>query len=140
MRKRRLVLGLLIASAVTFVGGCTIPATKAYPQLGPVTRVEVNVRSEAVKVIDDPAQVTRIVEFVDSHCRGWGGNSDMFGVPIPRVAANFYNGNEFKGRFGVGAGFFETQREGDFASQRAGSQEEREFLELLGVGDYLYKP
>jgi hypothetical protein len=49
------------------------------------------------------------------------------------VTVQFYDGAEFKGHFGVGRNFLETQREGGFFSQRVSSAEVRRFLDLVGV-------
>ena len=136
MRDRRLVLGPLLIATAMAVGCCALtPGTKTYSPLGPVTRVEVHVNGRTVQVIDDPVRVARIVEYADAHRQDWGGTSDMFGVPVPRVSADFYEGDKFRGHFGVGPGYFETQREGDFASRVASKREEREFLELLDMGN-----
>jgi hypothetical protein len=142
MRKRPLTSGLLFAVAVLAVGCCALASgTKTYSPLGPVTRIEVHTDGQPVKVIDDPVRVARIVEYADARRQRWGGTSDAFGVPVPRVSAFFYEGDKFRGHFGVGPGFLETQRDGDFASRVASEREEREFLELLDVGNYdLRKP
>lgn len=57
-------------------------------------------------------------------------------MPVPQIVADFYDGSEFKGHFGVGPGFFECHRDGDFASKRCGGRESRAFLEILGLLDY----
>ncbi len=133
-KRRRLFIVLLIASA-TVAGCCLGPWGTTYPPLGPVTRIEVkdDRKDDHVHVIDDPAEVQRVVEFVNGHRRGWGWLSDWAGVPVPQVSAYFYNGTEFKGHFGVGPGFFECQREGDFASKHCSDSQGRLFLKLVGL-------
>lgn len=54
---------------------------------------------------------------------------------MPKVEAEFFDGQRFKGSFGVGENFFETQREGGFFSKTASSNGVREFLTLLNVDD-----
>ena len=124
---------------VLLLGGCSLVLpVRSYPPLGVVTRIEVKDRRNGnpVRVIDDPAAVKRVVEFVDGQERGWGGQADWAGVPIPQVSAYFYNGSEFLGHFGVGSGFFECQRVGDFSSKSCSTAHERLFLELIGLPGY----
>ena len=90
------------------------------------------------RTITDSNQVQQIVEFVDGQRRGWG-LLDIGGVPVPEVTVEFYNGEEFRGSFGVGDGFFECQREGDFASKFCGLRDQRRFLELIGETNYKFR-
>lgn len=132
----RSVASIGLMSAVLLSGGCRLgPPVRSYSPLGQVTRVEVKTgpSGDHVRVIDDPAEVGRIVEFVNGHRGGWGGSSDWLGVPVPQVSAYFYSGSEFRGHFGVGPGFFECQREGDFSSKRCAGAEARQFLDLVGL-------
>jgi hypothetical protein len=74
MRKsnyRRIAI-LVCACAAATVACCVWPWGRTFPTLGPVTRVKVTAGTSdrEVRVIDDPAQVRQIVEFVDSHRRG----------------------------------------------------------------------
>jgi hypothetical protein len=121
----------------TAVVGCLIvPTEKSYPPFDTATRIEVKYpRSETLRVIDNPVQIQKIVEFVDSHPHGWGID-DLFGIPIPLLTINFYEGAVFKGNFGVGPGYFVTHRAGDFASLSVSSWQEKRFLELIGEGDF----
>jgi hypothetical protein len=135
VRKQRRLSIVLLLVMLPVVGCCLDPWGSRYPALGSVTRVEVrDLSGKTLRTIDDPAEVQRLVEYVDGHRRGWG--SGWAGPPIPQVVAEFYNGSEFKGHFGVGPGFFECQREGDFASKNCWSWQERRFLELVGLPDY----
>lgn len=79
----------------------------AYAPMGGVTRIEVtdNV-STPLKRIRDKKQVDAIVGFIDKHASGW--SSPWAGVPVPKIVVNLYDGQEFKGHFGAGNGFFET--------------------------------
>ena len=140
-QKRLPIILLLIAAGVAGcyleLWGYLIPKI-TYPPLGPITRIEIKAGASdgQVQVIDEPSKVRRIVEFVDGHLGGWGGASDWAGVPVPQVTVSLYEGAEFKGHFGVGPGFFECQRNGQFASKHCSAREERQFLELVGLLDY----
>ncbi len=79
--------------------------------------------------ITDSARISRIIAFVDSHREGW--YTPWYGIPVPGVSIEFYNGTEFKGSFGVGKNFLEIQRDGGFYSQDATSDEVNSFLALL---------
>jgi hypothetical protein len=106
-----------------------------FSTLGPVTSVTVvglDGSKELVKITDQQV-VSQIVAFVDSRRTGW--ETPWYGIPVPTVTAEFFKGTQFKGSFGSGANFFETQREGVFCSQRASPSDVRRFLDLLGVGD-----
>jgi hypothetical protein len=138
MRNRKWPLILLLLAAATVGVCCFGPWGTTYSPLGPVTRIKVTLvpSNKEVRVIEDPAEVLRVVEFVDGHRRGWGWLSGWGGVPVPQVTASFYDGPEFKGHFGVGPGFFECQREGDFKSKTCWSWQERRFLELVGMPEH----
>jgi hypothetical protein len=103
-----------------------------YPLLGTVTLIEIkNNSDEMIRRIEDREQVREIVSFVDKERSDW--SHPWYGVPVPKVVANFYDGDKFKGHFGVGAKFLETQREGDFVSKHATTEQCRAFLSLLSV-------
>lgn len=78
VRERRvLLIGLLLATVA--VGGCFWgPWGTTYPPLGPVTRIKVRggPNNKELRVIVDPAEVRRVVAFVDDRRRGWGWLSD----------------------------------------------------------------
>ena len=110
--------------------------SKSFPELGKVTRIEARTNEkENVKTIVDPGQISKIVAFVDAHRSGWGGSGDMYGVPVPRIILDFYDADNFKGHFGIGKGFVETQRVGAFASRSISEREAQEFLNLIGMSD-----
>ena len=109
--------------------------TTSFAQLGKVTKIEVTGTGGAVvKKIVDGKRIAQIVAFVDKNAAGWGGANDWAGVPVPQIVANFYEGANFKGHFGVGANFFETQRDGDFLSKSASDDARAEFLDLIKSG------
>jgi hypothetical protein len=80
--------------------------------------------------ISDPESIQRIVAFVDANKEGW--RVPWYGVPVPAVTVEFYDGKTFRGSFGVGKDFFETQRDGGFWSKDAKSDEVGRFLDLVG--------
>ena len=93
----------------------------------------------ALKKITDKKQISKISAFVDKNASDWGGVSDWAGVPVPKVVFNFYDGEKFKGHFGIGSNFFETQRNGDFVSKNASKSEREELLILAGIDKSLVK-
>jgi hypothetical protein len=107
--------------------------------LGQVTSVNVvgHDHSKPFTKVTDPQKVSQIVAFVDSHRTGW--IKPWYGIPVPVVTAEFFNGTAFKGSFDAGNAFFETQREGGFFSQSTSSREVHSFLGLLGVDDATFR-
>lgn len=119
-----LVLPLVLTS-------CSGP-TRSFPSVGRLTRIEITDNHDrTIKIIEDERRIGKVIAFIDEHRTGWG--TPLAGVPIPTTIANLYDGEEFRGHFGVGPDFFETQREGDFVSKPASEGERREFLDLIGV-------
>jgi hypothetical protein len=123
-------VGLLWASMLTGSAGCR---HRDFASLGTVTSVNIvgQNRLPLRTKITNPQNVPVLVDFVDSQRTGW--NTPGAGVPVPVVIAEFYEGNTFKGHFGVGKNFFETQRDGRFFSKDASPEDLRHFLELAGV-------
>ena len=108
--------------------------TSSFPLVGKVTRIEVtNNMSVPLKKITDKNQISKISAFIDKNVSGWGSFGDWAGTPVPKVVANLYDGEKFKGHFGVGSNFFETQRNGDFMSKSASQSEIKEFLNVVGI-------
>ena len=120
--------GLLAFMALV---GCS--TTRNFPMLGSVTTVVVVGRngSQPLSKITDARSILQIVAFVDGHRTSWG--TPWYGIPVSFVTAQFFNGSEFKGSFGVGQNFLETQRNGGFYAQRASLEEIQNFLNLLGI-------
>ena len=87
--------------------------------------------SHVLKRIEEAAEISRIVGFVDQHRKGWTVPSAD--IPIPRVHADFYDGGTFLAGFGVGRGFFETHHDGIFMSKSASDSDEKKFLEIIGL-------
>ena len=112
--------------------GCGTPNhSRELPAIGSVTSITVSRRSGSPEntEITGKAAISEIVDFVDEHRAGWG--KPWFGIPVPVVTAEFYDGSEFKGSFGVGGYLFETQRDGDFFTRSASPAEVLRFLELV---------
>ena len=112
--------------------GCSSHPIRNFPALGHVTTINVTDQdaSGLSSSITDSAKISQITAFVDSHRSGW--YQPWYGVPVPRVSVEFHNGTELEGSFGVGKNFLETQRDGNFYSQDATSDEVDGFLTLLG--------
>ncbi len=129
---------ILSLALLLFIAGCS--GSKTFPEMGRITRIEVRTNErENIKTIVEPNQISKIVAFVDTHRFGWGGSGDMYGVPVPRVILDFYEDENFKGHFGIGKGFFETQRVGDVASKSISEVEGQEFLNLVEIRAELLK-
>jgi len=105
--------------------------TRPFPGMGQVTAITVRERDTSTlsSKITDSARISQIVAFVDSHREGW--YAPWYGIPVPSVSIEFYNGTEFKGSFGVGKNFLEIQRDGGFYSQDATPDEVNRFFALL---------
>lgn len=93
--------------------------------------------SDTLRTITGPDSIARLLAFVNDRNHGWG-ELDMFGVPIPKITAGFYTSRdavsrEYRGRFGAGATFFETQRAGSLGTRPATIEELEEFAGLIGV-------
>lgn len=128
------VFTLPVAFLLVSCGTLTRPVQPiAFPPLGPVTRISVfgSDASKPLVTITDAQKISQIVAFVDSHRLGW--EAPWYGIPVPTVTAEFFDRTEFKGHFGVGRDFFETQREGVFRSQQASVNDVHQFLDLVGL-------
>jgi hypothetical protein len=130
MKIRFLMLLMAISMTACSVGKRDLP--REFPMLGQVSSVNVKLGSMPFVKITNPQKVSQIVAFVDSHRMGW--MKPWYGIPVPAVTVEFFDGMVFKGSFGAGNAFFETQREGGFFSQSASPSEVHRFLDLAGVG------
>lgn len=143
-KRRKRLLGVLLPFLLLVLGCCSLgyfigSRGTTYPLLGPITRIVVKTNTVNVPtyVIDDPIAVRQIVDFVDRQRHGWGAwGSGWAGIPVGQINLEFFNGDEFHGSFGIGPGFFECQREGDFDSKHCSRSSEIEFLKLIGLPDY----
>ena len=128
-----IVFVITLLAVTAFVLGHYKWNRRDFSTLGPVTSVTIvghGGTKESVKITDEQV-VVQIVAFVDSRRTGW--ETPWYGIPVPTITAEFFNGTQFKGSFGSGTNFFETQREGVFCSRSASPSEVRRFLDLLGV-------
>jgi hypothetical protein len=120
--------------ALTLLIGCgTRNNNREFHAIGSVTSITVSGhgRSPEFTKLTGKAAISEIVDFVDAHRAGWG--KPWFGIPVPAVSVEFYDGSEFKSSFGVGDDFFETQRDGGFFSQSATPNDVLGFLELVSL-------
>jgi hypothetical protein len=112
-----------------------------FPPLGPVTTANLWISaSDGSKYgwkISDPKDLSRIAAFVDSRRINWG--TPWFGVPVPFVEVQLFDGEKGQGSFGVGRDFFETQREDGFFSKSASPSEIRGFFDVLNLDDATLK-
>ena len=128
---------LLTAASLLACGG----NKRDFPPLGPVTTanlwVTANDGSKYGWKISDPKDLSRIVIFVDSQRANWG--TPWFGIPVPFVEVQLFDGQQTKGSFGVGKDFFETQRDGSFFSKSAAASDIRGFFDALNLDDAAVK-
>jgi hypothetical protein len=134
MRVRR--LRLFAVTILILLASCDQPVDRIAPPLGQVTEVRISVGGnnlKTVKTIRDHEAISRIVAFVDARSDLW--KIDAVGVPVAQVAARFYDGDKYKGFFGAGRSFFETNRVCLFCSRNASSEEVRAFLKLVEMDE-----
>jgi hypothetical protein len=113
------------------ISGCG-RAPASFPKLGNVTSVVVSDHhGVALRTITDPGTISLIVVFADSQYRDW--SIPRYGTVRSSTVANFYDGTQFKGYFGVAEEYFVCQRFGGTYAKAAGDAERREFLNLLQV-------
>ena len=119
---------------------CSI-GKRDFSPLGPITSAELWVSasdgSKFIWKISDPKDLSRIAVFVDSRRTGWG--TPWYGVPVPIVEVEFFDGQKLKVTFGVGKDFFETQREGGFFSKHASPSEIRGFYDVVNLDEATLK-
>jgi hypothetical protein len=108
------------------------PANITYPRLGSVARIEILVRGEVIKEIEDRGQIDAVASFVDGRRSGW--HTSWHTMPAPLVIASFQSGPSGDRYFGVGRGEFIAYGGGNPNSLKSASDEEcRRFLGLIGV-------
>jgi len=122
---------------IAAVSGCA--GKTNFPPIDGASRIEIIANSnERLKTITNPQEIIVILAFINARCEGWGGIRDAAGVPIPVVTLDFYAEEKFRGHFGIGSGFFETQRVGDSASRGASSKEQKKLASLLHIPETAY--
>lgn len=128
--KKRLVC---LMTTVLLAASCGKPIPEL-PELGGVNAIYITVHGDGLRPIaeiTDPSRIAEIVAFVNARRTGW--SMPWYGVPIPAVTAQFCDGDKFKGHFGAGANFFETDLGCTFCSRYAFANEVKTFLNLLQV-------
>jgi hypothetical protein len=122
---------IICLSALLPLMGCG-GEEREFPKLGQVTRIRVvdNMDQDIRPEITDRQKIEQIVEFADTRRTGW--TKPWYGIPVPSVCADFYDGSILKGHFGVGMNFFETKRN-NFWSKHASPLEIQQFLDMVGV-------
>ncbi len=121
--------------------GCGRANQRAFPALGRVTLIKISDKEERTEnktIISGQRSIDQIVAFVDSNREGW--YTPWYGIPVPVITAEFYDGQSFKGSFGVGKNFLETQREDGFWSKDTTPEEVRRFLDLVGKSNVSFNP
>jgi hypothetical protein len=120
----------LLIIPLLFAGACEHAHTLRPP--AHITHIDVMRRSiQLVKRIESQHDISAIVAFVSEHSSGW--TEPLAGVPVAQIYAYFYDGDQVRGHFGVGPGFFESDLAGDFRSIGATRSETDRFLALLGM-------
>jgi hypothetical protein len=139
---RRWAPGCLVALAATVSVGWLVLrlGTTTFPPFP--TEIDVvtvhGLGLDTLRSISDPDSISDLLAFINERTDRWGGISDVFGVPIPLIRVDLYDSQDqqnrgFRGSFGAGNDFFETQRVGTFASRPASTRELEEFARLVGV-------
>jgi hypothetical protein len=134
---RRMFIALLAAATMAACGG----HKHDFAPLGPVTQADLWIQagdgSSNIWKISDTKDLAHVVSFVDSKRTNWG--TPWYGPPVPTVNVRFYDGEKFKGSFGVGKNFFATQRDGGFFSRNASPSEIRSFFDAVNLDDATLK-
>lgn len=109
--------------------------------MGPVTTANLWISaSDGSKYgwkISDPKDLSRIVTFVDSQRSNWG--TPWYGIPVPTVEIQLFDGQHLKETSGAGKNFFEAQYTGGFFSKNASPREIRGFFDAAGLDDATLK-
>ena len=134
---RNILVALPVVAALVGCGG----NRHNFAPLGPVTTANLSISasdgSKYLWKISDPADLSRMVAFVDAHRDNWG--TPWFGVPVPTVEVQLFDGQQPRASFGAGKDFFETQRDGAFFSRRASPGEIQGFFDAANVDDEMLK-
>ena len=134
---RWILAALLVAAPLVACSG----GKRDFSPLGPVTTANLWISardgSKYGWKISDPKDLSRIAAFVDSRRMDWG--TPWFGIPVPIVELQFFDGQHPRGSFGAGKNFFETQREGGFFSKGASPSEIRAFFDAVNLDDATLK-
>jgi hypothetical protein len=138
--KRRYIIGLtgaLLAGrafvTVCHGGSIETPALDGRA----VTKIEIFVHGGLTpyKEFNDPAEIAKVVTFVNAHRAGW--SKPMFESPMSQVIAWFFIGTRQELGFGVESNFFWTPPN---LSQGASHEDRKRLMETLGLDDALLGP
>jgi len=88
-------------------------------------------QDQKLKEITDKESIAQIVKEIDQKRHGW--YMPIQGTPIPKIKLRLYNDEEYKGSFGIGEDFFQTNRGGGFDAKPATDEEIQSFLDTIGV-------
>jgi hypothetical protein len=129
--------GILVAVVLAMLLAACGGSKRDFSPLGPVTTANLWISaSDGSKYgwkISDPKDLSRIVTFVDSQRDNW--SAPWFGIPVPIVEIQLFDGQQAKGSFGAGMDFFETQRDGGFFSKSASPTEIHSFFDAVNLDD-----
>jgi hypothetical protein len=130
-------LAVLFLAGILLAGCVGTMPRRQFGPLGRVSQIDIWIHqrdgsSDSV-TIRDPKEIATVVAFVDQRSGDW--RTPWYGIPVPTVEARFYDGQTFKGHFGVGKDYFECQRDGVFVSKSASDADIHEFLNVIDV-DY----
>lgn len=136
--RARGILAVLVI-AMPLLASCG--TKRDFSPLGPVTTANLWISaSDGSKYgwrISDPKDLSRIVTFVDSQRANWG--TPWYGIPVPAVEVQLFDGQHLKETFGAGKDFFEAQYQGGFFSKDVPAREIHSFFDAVGLDDATLK-
>lgn len=112
-----------------------------FSPLGPVTTANLWISaSDGSKYgwkISDPKDLSLIAAFVDSQRANW--STPWYGIPVPNVEVQLFDGQHLKETFGAGENFFEAQYKGGLFSKNVSPREVRGFFDAVSLDDATLK-
>lgn len=130
----RSILAVLLM-AMPLLASCG--TKRGFSPLGPVTTANLWISASGGSKygwkISDPKDLSRIATFVDSQRANW--STPWYGIPVPTVEVQLFDGQHLKETFGAGKNFFEAQRGGGFFSRNVSQREIRCFFDAIGLDD-----
>lgn len=126
---------LLLISFILSACALNRPCLDAnFERLGQADQVVItDNHSNVLRTTWNKFEIAEIRSFAEVHQSGW--EVPVFGVPVARVYANFYKGEEYLGGFGVGSNFLSSQGCGGFQSRNLSSDDRDIIMKLLAVKD-----
>lgn len=134
MNKTTYFLLTVTSSVVLFISGCgDNPCDHMnFEEFRNANRIEItDSLSNVLRKIQEPKEINALVEFAISHKSGWG--TPWAGTPIASINANFYQGDNFLGDFGLGSNFLAAQGCGYFQSRSINYKDRATLIKLFGV-------